>query len=89
MQRMIADRSRPRRRAERTVRVPFRLAWTDVGRWSRLRHLTWENLASWSPIALQRLTIAYGRTRLTAAALLVSLLTDQHPILIIIEYMYD
>jgi len=36
---MTADRSRRDRRAERTERVPFRLAWTDVGRWSRLRHL--------------------------------------------------
>jgi len=89
MQQMIADRSRPGRRAERTERMPGRLVWPGVGRWSRLWHLTWENLASWSPIALQRLTIAYGRTRLTAAALLVSLLRDQHPILIIIEYIYD
>ena len=62
MQRMIADRSRPGRRAERTERMPGRLVWPGVGRWSRLWHLTWENLASWSPIALQRLKIAYGRT---------------------------
>ena len=89
MQRMIADRSRPARRAERTERVPGRLVWPGVGRWSRLWHLTWENLASWSPIALQRLKIAYGRTHRPAAALLVSLLRDRYSISIIIEYRYD
>ena len=89
MQRMIADRFQPARRAERTERVPGRLVWPGVGRWSRLWHLTWENLASWSPIALQGLRIAYGRAHRTAAALLVSLLRDRYLISIIIEYRYD
>ena len=89
MQRMIADRSRLGRRAERTERTPGRLVWPGVGRWSRLWHLTWENLASWSPIALQRLKIAYGRTHPTAAVFLVSLLKEQYMISISIEYTYD
>jgi hypothetical protein len=89
MQRMIADRSRPGRRAQRPERMPGRLVWPGVGRWSRLWHLTWENLASWSPIALQRLKIAYGRSHRTAAALLVSLLRDRYLISISIEYEYD
>jgi len=39
MQRMIADRSRPGRRAQRPERMPGRLVWPGVGRWSRLWHL--------------------------------------------------
>jgi hypothetical protein len=86
---MIADRSRPRRRTERTGRMPGRLVRPGIGRWSRLWHLTWENLALWSPIALQRLKIAYGRTHRTADALLVSLIKDLHAVSVSIEYTYD
>jgi len=39
MQRMIADRSRTGRRPGRTERMPGRLVWLGVGRWSRLWHL--------------------------------------------------